>query len=231
MTPLESFEDLIEAYHAEDRERDPATKPAGAEPSWNYCYGWFNHDRSAPYDLRRDCLELGYYLANWGMFRGSGVLMTTNLAAWRPTIDVITAHHEAMRRVDLAGADDEWFDLERVYRELGRAIPGTPTATLVTKVMLGVWGCVPAMDTYALAGIRRHRERDGQRGIGTFNRRLYDYLSEVRSDHRDLIDRLRDSALSTFDNSTWKTQIPAGKVLDMYFFQLGRAELTKQAHV
>lgn len=224
MTPHPPFDDVLQAYRSAAKRRDTTgATPRGSEASWDYCYSWFNKDRRPSSDDRRDCLELGYYLANWGMFRGSGSFMTTNLAALLPALPVINAHHDAMQRVDLTGTEQEWSKLKSTYDALESALPGNPSTTLVTKVMLGVWGCMPAMDTYVLAGIRQLLDLAGQRGLTTFNRRFYNYLSEFRHAHAGEVDRYREAPLATFGTSAvQRTQIPAGKVLDMYFFQLGQ---------
>ncbi|WP_153505468.1 hypothetical protein [Cumulibacter manganitolerans] len=224
MANSSSLSELIRTYRAESLNDDPTdTAPAGSEPSWDYCYRWFNFDGRAPHDERRDCLELGYYLANWGMFRGSGVLMRTNLAALRNTISVIDSHHADMRDVDIVGSDDEWAALDATYEALESALPGNPSPTLITKVMLGVWGCVPAMDTYVLAGIKDLRSRARKTGLETFNRRFYDYLSLLRHTHADEIEEHRNADLHSFgEPSTSATRLPAGKILDMYLFQVGR---------
>lgn len=219
-----AFSDVIATYREADLTADRSgTKFPGQERSWDYCYRWFNHDRTVPHDERRDCLELGYYLASWGMFRGSGILMNTNLAAWSDTIRVIDRHHGAMQTVDLDGSDDEWVRLHAAYQDLERALPGSkPTATLVTKVMVGVWGCIPALDTYVDKGLRQLLLPD-QQGFSTLTRRFYDFLCDLRCTHRRNIDHHSNVQLATFGTpDRWQTRIPPGKVLDTYLFQIGR---------
>lgn len=38
--------------------------------SWDYCYNYFQDHPEPTQDLERSCLQLGYYLASWGMLRG-----------------------------------------------------------------------------------------------------------------------------------------------------------------
>src|SRR5271157_828470 len=45
--------------------------------SWEHCYGYFH--RTTPRDIAADrnqaALQLGFYLASWGMYRGSSFLL------------------------------------------------------------------------------------------------------------------------------------------------------------
>lgn len=230
----DEFDQVLERYRTgtQDSTVLPEVTPPGSEPSWDYCYSWFRAGRGE--DLRRDCLELGYYLANWGMFRGSGALMRTNLTAFVPVMDVINAHDEEMRGVQLAGSNSEWRALEEVYGALSVTLPShvQPSATLITKVILGVWGCIPAMDTYVLAGVRKLQQTKGKQGIASFNRNYYDFMVELTQTHTDEIDRYRTTAkLSTFNSDTTvgAPNLPVGKVLDMYLFQIGTEVLNGES--
>jgi hypothetical protein len=83
------------------------------------------------------------------MFRGKAALLQHSAKSLAPAIQaVVTAPGEVWR----ADADDYsppiQAALTKVYRELAASLPGGRSQTLVTKAMLGVFGCVPAYDRY-----------------------------------------------------------------------------------
>ncbi|MDI6803669.1 MAG: hypothetical protein QME58_07460 [Bacteroidota bacterium] len=71
-------------------------------------------------DVEKSCLVLGFYLARWGMFRGSSFLL-------QHSVKHLRIYKEIKERLILNGNKD---------------------LTLITKVLLGVFGFIPAFDTY-----------------------------------------------------------------------------------
>ena len=70
--------------------------PGARYASFDYCFNHFQEareagqtERLADKDLLLSCLQLGFYLASWGMMRGSGDLLQRTI----PEL-------EALRRVD-----------------------------------------------------------------------------------------------------------------------------------
>src|SRR5438128_2716098 len=65
--------------------------------SFDYCFNYFqaHHDRdsvaeiAADTSLQTSCLQLGFYLASWGMLRGSSVLLRRSVKHLAPVIQVI----------------------------------------------------------------------------------------------------------------------------------------------
>lgn len=47
--------------------------------SFDYCYNYFLTTNDLEKDIERSCLTLGFYLASWGMFRGSSFLLQKSL--------------------------------------------------------------------------------------------------------------------------------------------------------
>ena len=107
------------------------------------------------------CLHLGFYLASWGMLRGSSDLLQRSARHLVPVIETVADAPARLWDLDLDGYDHEGIDL--VYRtavDVRRALrPVEESDILVTKVMLGVFGCVPAFDTYFKKGF----------GVSTFS--------------------------------------------------------------
>ena len=49
----------------------------GRYASFDYCYNYFHPSNSNDFteDIEKSCLAIGFYLASWGMFRGSSFLL------------------------------------------------------------------------------------------------------------------------------------------------------------
>ena len=71
--------------------------PTGRYASFDYCFNYFKAQREAagagslidPGRLQTSCLQLGFYLASWGMFRGSAELLTRSVKCFVPAVETI----------------------------------------------------------------------------------------------------------------------------------------------
>jgi hypothetical protein len=223
-----NFEKLVSGYYA---------NIAGARyprlMGWEFLWDWVQSNRKwedlASRDRRQTtALHLGFYLANWGMLRGSSGLLNTNLdffedlvvrlfdgkcvatGFWDTTLkDFLpdaSRHAEACDGFDAAVQTIAEFDPEIV----------SGTGTLVSKILLGLWGQTPALDTY-------------------FNAGLKDYLRSHPEDR--VLDRTFPSSRTLsgvagiVGRNGWRTPkykthhgqnpYPLGKIVDMAFFQHG----------
>lgn len=185
--------------------------------SFDYCNNYFASFRDAgrtaaladPAHLQMSCLQLGFYLASWGMFRGRAELLSHSAKRLAPVIDAIVAAPAPMWTVDAGGYDTEGqrllFDVERSLRH---ALPGGRSTTLVTKTMLGVFGCVPAYDRFFRTGF----------GVTTFGRKSLAAINEYYLANAKTIDRLRVPTLDFTTGAETARTYTRAKVIDMAFF-------------
>ena len=82
------------------------------------------------------------------------------------------------------------------------------TSTLATKVMLGVFGNVPAFDTYFRAGFR----------AATFGPKAFGRLGRFYAEHTDTIERHRIPTLDFHTGEQTLRQYSRAKIIDMIFF-------------
>jgi hypothetical protein len=194
--------------------------------SWDFCYEHFRDTDRVQADLQASCMQLGYYLASWGMLRGSTYLFkNTNARHYLGALKVIAEHDAAMRAITpekYVEADAQEV-LVRVYDELRNAlIPrGATHLTLITKTMMGVWGVVPSFDTYFMRTFRGLATPGSERGaMRRFGTDTIELLGEFYGAHRKEIDALA-AAHTTVDFRTGATTgrpIPAAKVIDIFGF-------------
>lgn len=58
--------------------------------SWDFCFEHFADLERVRGDRQASCMQLGYYLARWGMLRGSSYLFkNTNARHYLQALDVI----------------------------------------------------------------------------------------------------------------------------------------------
>lgn len=158
------------------------------------------------------CLELGFYLASWGMYRGGTELLKRSVAYLAPAVRVIATAPPEIWSCD---ANDYSTSSCSLILEVGEQVRAAfskgATDTLVTKIMLGVFGCVPAFDTYFSKGF----------GVWTFNRSALGQIRHFYEQHAETIERHRVPTLDFATGRDTSRLYTRAKVIDMVFFTEG----------
>jgi len=190
--------------------------------SWDYCKEVF--DKRGSEELKAK--ELALYLASWGMYRGSGGLLQTNYSIHLGAIQILQSDRfrnlkcDERREVvvesipDILGLRNELrhhYSSITYVRGIEDRRPISPTDTLITKVLLGTYSCVPAYDRHFLKGLRE----------SGFSQYKFDANSLVEifdfiSGHYQEIEESQNVILRRFNK-----HYPIMKVIDMYFWQIG----------
>lgn len=197
------------------------------ERSWDFCFNYFQSADRPTESMELSCLHLGYYLASWGMLRGSSFLFReTNLGHYQRVIEVIEYHRPSMSGVDVSTYRDEgtldainaaWCDLRQAL------LPdGGQSITLVSKVMMGVWGCLPSFDSYFvqtfLSLSDTKAERSAFRRASSMSLLL---LADLYTEHADEIEALRSHHPTVAFATGGPTDrlMTQAKVIDIFGFQ------------
>jgi hypothetical protein len=201
--------------------------------SFDYCFNYFQSfrevggtaDIAAPENMLLSCLHLGFYLASWGMFRGSSDLPNRSLKQFEPVVELIARTPGDVWAIDAhcyseAACGKLISTAGDIQEALRRPDGAWPTRTLATKVMLGVFGNVPAFDSRVVAGLRKTRltERFGFRALRDIGR-FYD-------DHREAIERHRECTLDFATGQPGHRPYTRAKVIDEIFFIEGRGSVS-----
>jgi hypothetical protein len=194
--------------------------PTARYTSFDYCYNYFQLHRErgalselvAGPNLQLSCLQLAFYLASWGMLRASSVLLQRSVKHYVPVIHVIASSPAEIWNVD---ADCYTEANCRLVLEMAQkiegALPDGASDILVTKIMLGVFGCVPAFDTYFKKGF----------SAWTFSKKSLLRVGKFYVENSDVIERHRVQTLE-FDSGMETTRkYTRAKVIDMIFFVEG----------
>ncbi|BBP43118.1 hypothetical protein [Thiosulfativibrio zosterae] len=199
--------------------------------SWEHCYLRFSSSDFCKNDFEKDisALHLAFYLASWGMYRGSTDLLNKDYKILLPIIDVIKNHNE-LRQYNYLDSD-QWISDHYVSKvldvnsELSEVLKkvfndgATPTDTLVSKILLGTLGCIPAYDRYVKQGMSAEEvtqaiSEKGLKSLINFCKNKKDKIHALSN-----IMRLKD------DNNL---HYPPMKIIDMYFWITG---LSKEKEV
>ena len=137
--------------------------------SWEHCYSYFQRVKPDGLVASRDqaALQLAFYLASWGMYRGSSFLLQYAYTVHRRVIDLVAETRFAdLWKSDFGERETDGQLIPQV-RQLIAGIrqayepfvsankTAQPTDTLITKIILGTCGCLPACDRYFVDGFKR----------------------------------------------------------------------------
>ncbi len=191
--------------------------PTGRYASFDYCFNYFQEQRETSGvtslvesdQLQTSCLQLGFYLASWGMFRGSAELLSRSAKCFVPVLEAIVDAPPEVWKIDAGAYSPEAIDtLLGVGRTIGRVLPGGQSPTLVTKTMLGVFGCVPAFDNYFRKGF----------GVWSFGRKALGMINAFYERHGEVIERHRVPTWDFEKARLSERRYTRAKVIDMIFF-------------
>ncbi len=195
------------------------------ERSWELCYGYFHHHCHEAIRADRDqaALQLGFYLASWGMYRGSGFLLQYAYTVHRAVVDCLLQpkFSQLWNQEFGAGQSDATLippivklaeSIRTVYNPFAKAKDKLITDTLVTKVILGTMGCLPAMDYYFAKGYRYSGFRVSDPVNAKFIQSLLTFCQNKLSDLKSQQARIEQSN---------GVHYPLMKLVDMYFHQIG----------
>lgn len=197
--------------------------------SWDNCYQAF----IAPGQSEFQSLELAFYLASWGMYRGSSGLLQKNHLIHKGAVDILFSkenqklkcdqNHEISRDTieEILALKNKLFTYYSNIKFTKGAVepkPISPTDTLLSKIMLGTLGCIPAYDRYFIDG-----------------------LKEMKMSHKDFtalslaeLFVFIDKNIIEIENAQklikeqTNNHYPKMKILDMYFWQIGFDKKVKE---
>lgn len=208
------LEDRIDSHLAEylgDR------RPTSRYASFDYCFNYFQSHREQGRlenlldvdAVQLSCLHLGFYLASWGMLRGSTELLQRSARTYVPVIETLVKAPAQLWTLDVDGYDSTTIaELRSFASTLGAALHDRASATLVTKVMLGTMGCVPAFDDFFKKGLR----------VSTFGPKALRRIAQIYRDHADIVDQHREQTLDFDTGLPTERRYTRAKVIDMVFF-------------
>ena len=211
----------VETFYNEIRK-----DPNGRYRSWEYCYKSF-HDARNNKNADADylSLQLAFYLASWGMYRGSSFLLQKDYRIHIPVIEeILKPEYNELFGIQCSNLKERKYQEKLIALEVfmtkyygvvresvkEKTVQSSTSTILITKILMGTLGCVPAYDRYFVDGIKAQKVSTGNYNIKSVLR-LVDFY-EVNEN------RLEEerSKLKAFG-----LLYPQMKILDMGFWQIG----------
>ena len=220
----------------ESFQRELKADSHGRFMSWEHCYGMFRAAREAARngrrpDYQRLSLHLAFYLASWGMYRGSSFLLQKDYRVHEKAVEIILERqYDVLQGIELSAAKADLVGLESLimgvyrrlaqyYRSVKKSIPefadlkyDAISNTLITKILLGTLGCVPAYDRYFCDGLGK---RNLQKAFSEKSLiQLIDYVSASKVEFESF---RRCKNMQMGGGGVY----PPMKLIDMAFWKLG----------
>ena len=186
---------------------------------YNYFYSFYKRNKldelADEKNLQMSCLQLGFYLASWGMMRGSSFLLEKSVKNYKNLIVAISKMNPKLWEIDVDKYDEDNIRLllnckQQIIEVLGKE--NKPSDTLVTKIMLGVFANIPAYDQYFRKSLKLH----------SLNKKSLLKIKEFYEENKKTFDSFK---IHTFDFLTsQETDViyPKAKLIDMYGFMDGQ---------
>ena len=193
--------------------------------SYDFCYGYFQTYRGIlSADMENSCMQLWSYLASWGMLRGSSKLQQRSPAALKPLIEYLDKADKQLWLMDVDEYDEAniecllkaYTDIDNILTEIlsDRKNEKHRSITLVTKIMLGVFGNVPAFDRYFT---ETFHEIYG--GFSSFHRYELEKIRDFYLDNKLLLDKMaKDMYVIDFNGHPTSLKYTKAKLIDMFGF-------------
>ncbi len=207
--------------------------------SYDYCFRYFQANRhQLSQNMEISCLHLWSYLASWGMLRGSSKLLTE--CSMKVLSDVI-------KYLDSLPDEDWDLDIEDytnenkccrildIYKEISSRIAKirigssnniigvNATPTLVTKIMLGTLGCVPAFDEYFSEALTKEfSNAQPHCGFCTLTLQSMKYIYDLYDANRNVFDTLKINVMDFNGKPIDGLFYRKIKLIDMYGWSVGR---------
>jgi len=190
--------------------------------SWEHCYSYFTDD-IAQKNIDISCLHLSFYLASWGMYRGSSFLLWKDYRIHTDVVEKLLENKHfqkfnfsTIKETDLDKIIDLTNWIKNWYKENIKTVNGeeksvNATDTLVTKIMLGTLACIPAYDRYFIDGMRNSGINYSKLSKKNF-KAVAGYYKENEAEFLKAQKTIQKKSCINY---------PAMKLVDMYFWEIG----------
>lgn len=201
-------------------------EPNGRYRSWEHCYRAFCQAREQEVpDIDYLSLQLAFYLASWGMYRGSSFLLQRDYTVHQPVVEeLLKPTYDSLVGLNAQSFCDPlvqqnltnlYHFLQTYYGQVRQVVKkNSPkqavSDTLLTKLLLGTLGCVPAYDRFFCKGVRYLQVAKGSYGVQS----LMELASFYEKYQRQFEAFSQNMVISGYP-------YPPMKVLDMGFWQIG----------
>ena len=198
----------------------------GRYRSWEHCYSNFinaRDNKNAEWDYLS--LQLAFYLASWGMYRGSSFLLQKDYKIHIPVVkELLKEEYDPLAGIDCVELKREENQrlleninafLDEYYSNIRDEVKNIKvrnqlSSTLITKILMGTLGCVPAYDRYFISGIKKQKVASGNYNMKSIGQ-LVDFYESNMVELENIRKDMKVNGMA----------YPQMKILDMAFWQIG----------
>ena len=212
--------------------------------SWEHCFIYFKKafNKTSITDKEKDILSLhlAFYLASWGMYRGSSFILQKDYKIFYPIIDLLFIEKDNFNENKikdlLVNGDDDLiksyvtkyiaFDdklnkiLDKIRLSVKQKVESDVSYTLKTKIILGTYGSIPAYDRFFEDGLRDSKDSDLI--ISYSNNGIFKILKFAKYNIATL-NHIKKQINNIQKNNDRLNNVdyPFMKIIDMYFWKIG----------
>lgn len=212
---------------------DLKSDPRHRYRSWEHCFSYFHRNRNNV-DEDTACLHLAFYLASWGMYRGSSFLLWKDYLIHKEVVkQILDQKYKHLWDINYENVQKDGPEIQRIFELIqwirdwyvnniskvnGDEKKINVSDTLITKILLGTIGCVPAYDRFFISGMRL-------KGLSfsTLNNKNFWQLIEYYKSNLQEFNHARETV-----SSASHMDYPIMKIVDMYFWEIGFTNLPKE---
>ncbi|MGD9901442.1 MAG: hypothetical protein AB7S44_02765 [Spirochaetales bacterium] len=228
---MEGIKDKLERFYSPIKNY----KEGGSDTrykSWEWCHMFFIKNKKTKNQKKIDqmALQLAFYLASWGMYRGSSYLLQRDYKAHKPAIREIlnkkynllwnynptTENIEKAKKLLFDKDEGIYWKVKKSYTNY-YGVEDESSDILTTKILMGTFGCIPAFDRYFKKGLSTYKKNNGNKIDG--------YSLTQNIENNDGVTFTALAHLAIKHNCDLKldsnNSYPPMKCLDMYFWQIG----------
>lgn len=222
--------------------------------SWEYCYNFFHsvHEKISDKKLSlkspfgddgqnwtyKDqlCLHLAFYMASWGMYRGSSFLLQNDYTIYYDVVDAIfkddykelwkdknlfigNIENKILNLYkDMQGAlyrFKDFYDTKSYFCNYikDKEVEYNPKfLTIITKIMLGTIGCFPALDRNFKYGFGISDGSKKSNFVKQTIKRVFDFALNKKEEIKIALKEIKYA------------ELPIMKAIDMYYFIKGQED-------
>lgn len=198
----------------------------GRYRSWEHCYSNFINARdNKNAELDYLSLQLAFYLASWGMYRGSSFLLQKDYRIHIPVVkELLKEEYDPLAGIDCvelkrkenqrlleninAFLDEYYSNIRDEVKNI--KVRNQLSSTLITKILMGTLGCVPAYDRYFISGIKKQKVASGNYNMKSIIQ-LVDFYEKNIVELENIRKDMKVNGMA----------YPQMKILDMAFWQIG----------
>lgn len=190
-------------------------------------------------------LQLAFYLASWGMYRASTFLLQCDYKVHTEAVKEILKTDKVLWNIEIKDFQDKEKykvikeklfgkgeiveKLKKIYSDRKEKVEinfleiseitknEKISDTLITKILLGTIGCIPAYDRYVVSSFKNVCIKNT-----CFNEKSFDEVCKKCTEWEEIIQKLNAKLNNIIkENIEFETKYPIMKIVDMCLWQYG----------